>query len=104
MCLGSDDSYRVLALLRFMSDMFEASLFSGLVYFLTFGTDQKNVPFDVALVLASGSLGGAFGDAIVYGVDKMNGISDMERWCWLFMLEGVPSLGLAFYALIFFLD
>lgn len=66
-------------------------MFPGLVYYLTFWyrTDERSLR--VALILASATLGGAFGGAIAYGIGHMNGTHGLEAWRWLFILEGLPS-------------
>ena len=77
-------------------------LFPGLVYYLTFWYRTNERSLRVALILASATLGGAFGGAIAYGVGHMNGTHGLEAWRWLFILEGLPSC-LSSIAVFFFL-
>ncbi|KAK7446647.1 hypothetical protein VKT23_014341 [Stygiomarasmius scandens] len=104
MCLGAASNYGSLTAVRFLLGMFEAGLFPGLVYFLTFWYRPEERALRVALILASASLAGAFGGAIAYGVGKMNGAGGLEAWRWLFILEGIPSCALAFAVFFFFPD
>ncbi|KXJ87584.1 major facilitator superfamily domain-containing protein [Microdochium bolleyi] len=81
---------------RFLLGVFEAGLFPGLVYYLTFWykTDERSIR--VALILASATLAGAFGGAIAFGIGHMNQVGGLSAWRWLFILEGIPSCLSAF--------
>ncbi|KAK7446649.1 hypothetical protein VKT23_014343 [Stygiomarasmius scandens] len=104
MCLGAANSFGSLTAIRFLLGMSEAGLFPGLVYLLTFWYRPEERALRVALILSSATLAGGFGGAIAYGVGKMNGISGLEAWRWLFILEGAPSSALAFAVFFFFPD
>ncbi|KAL9622113.1 MAG: hypothetical protein Q9160_003456 [Pyrenula sp. 1 TL-2023] len=86
---------------RFLLGVFEAGLFPGLVYYLTFWYRTEERSLRVALVFASATLAGAFGGAIAYGVGHMNRDGGLSAWRWLFILEGIPSCLCA--VLVFFL-
>lgn len=89
--LGGVQNVAGVTAVRFILGMFEAGLFPGLVYYLTFWyrTDERSIR--VAFILASATLAGAFGGAIAYGVGHMNGTHGLSAWRWLFILEGIPS-------------
>jgi predicted MFS family arabinose efflux permease len=89
--LGGVTSFAATTGVRFLLGVFEAGLFPGLVYYLTFWykTDERSVR--VAFILASATLAGAFGGAIAYAIGHMNGARGMSAWRWLFIIEGVPS-------------
>ncbi|KAI1811439.1 MFS general substrate transporter [Poronia punctata] len=90
--LGGVRSYAQITGVRFLLGAFEAGLFPGLVYYLTFWykTDERSIR--VAFILASATLAGAFGGAIAYGVGHLNGVRGLSGWRWLFILEGIPSV------------
>ncbi|KAK4503343.1 hypothetical protein PRZ48_004258 [Zasmidium cellare] len=96
MGLGGTHSYASVTAVRFLLGAFEAGLFPGLVYFLTFWYRTEERSIRVALILASATLAGAFGGAIAYGVGHMNGTSGLSAWRWLLILEGLPSILSAF--------
>ncbi|KAG4440111.1 hypothetical protein IFR05_004408 [Cadophora sp. M221] len=89
--LGGVQNFAGVTAVRFILGMFEAGLFPGLVYYLTFWyrTDERSIR--VAFVLASATLAGAFGGAVAYGVGHMNDTNGLSAWRWLFILEGIPS-------------
>ncbi|RDA86852.1 hypothetical protein CP532_1413 [Ophiocordyceps camponoti-leonardi (nom. inval.)] len=113
--LSGVHSFSAVAGVRFLLGMFEAGLFPGLVYHLTFwyrhderslscrltGSDGERVTASVAFVLASATLAGAFGGAIAYAIGHMDGVRGLEGWRWLFIIEGIPSCISAFF--VFFL-
>ncbi|KAI0166940.1 MFS general substrate transporter [Hypoxylon sp. FL1284] len=89
--LGGVRSYAAVAVVRFLLGAFEAGLFPGLVYYLTFWYRAEERSIRVALILASATLAGAFGGAIAYGVGHMNRDAGLSAWRWLFIIEGIPS-------------
>ncbi|KAI5859617.1 MFS general substrate transporter [Durotheca rogersii] len=89
--LGGVQNYPAMVGVRFLLGAFEAGLFPGLVYLLTFWYRPEERSVRVAFILASATLGGAFGGAIAYGVGHMNRTRNLSAWRWLFILEGIPS-------------
>ncbi|KAF6824391.1 MFS transporter [Colletotrichum plurivorum] len=102
--LGGAQNYATVAGVRFLLGVFEAGLFPGLVYYLTFWYRHDERSLRVAMVLASATLAGAFGGAIAYGVGHMNRVSGLSGWRWLFILEGIPSCLSAFFVWAFLPD
>ncbi|KAJ7732004.1 MFS transporter-like protein [Mycena metata] len=91
MGLGGTHTYAEVVAVRFLLGVFEAGLFPGLVYLLTFWYRPEERSVRVAFILASATLAGAFGGAIAYGVGHMNRANGLSAWRWLFILEGLPS-------------
>ncbi|KAI4657037.1 uncharacterized protein J4E79_007652 [Alternaria viburni] len=89
--LGGANNYATVTAVRFLLGMFEAGLFPGLVYYLTFWYRAQERSMRVAIILASATLAGAFGGAIAYGVGHMKQVQGLSAWRWLFILEGIPS-------------
>ncbi|KAI2643212.1 putative MFS transporter [Xylaria nigripes] len=100
--LGGVRSYAPLVVVRFLLGVFEAGLFPGLVYYLTFWYKASERSIRVAFILASATLAGAFGGAIAFGIGHMNRTGGLSAWRWLFIIEGIPSL-LSSFLIWFFL-
>ncbi|KAK2742529.1 hypothetical protein FQN55_007815 [Onygenales sp. PD_40] len=98
--LGGSHNYATVTVLRFLLGCFEAGLFPGLVFYLTFWYRTSERSMRVAIILASATLAGAFGGAIAFAVGHMNGTRGLSAWRWLFILEGIPSCASA--ALVYF--
>ncbi|XXH00107.1 hypothetical protein Hte_006449 [Hypoxylon texense] len=94
--LGGVHSYAAVTVVRFLLGVFEAGLFPGLVYYLTFWYKTEERSIRVAFILASATLAGAFGGAIAYGIGHMNQVGGLSAWRWLFIIEGIPSCLSAF--------
>lgn len=91
--LGASTNPATLMALRFLLGVFEAGLFPGLVYYLTFWYRADERSMRVAWILASATLAGAFGGAIANGVGRLNQVvRGVSGWRWLFYLEGIPSV------------
>ncbi|ORY71419.1 major facilitator superfamily domain-containing protein [Pseudomassariella vexata] len=91
MGLGGVKSYAAVTVVRFLLGVFEAGLFPGLVYYLTFWYKTEERSIRVAFILASATLAGAFGGAIAFGIGHMNQAAGLSAWRWLFIIEGAPS-------------
>ncbi|KXT05839.1 hypothetical protein AC578_1101 [Pseudocercospora eumusae] len=104
MGLGGTQNFGSVTAVRFLLGVFEAGLFPGLVYYLTFWYRPEERSIRVALILASATLAGAFGGAIAYGVGHMNQVSGLSAWRWLFILEGLPSLLSSVFVFFFLPD
>ncbi|TDZ16182.1 MFS transporter prlL [Colletotrichum orbiculare MAFF 240422] len=89
--LGGANTFASVTGVRFLLGVFEAGLFPGLVYYLTFWYRHDERSVRVAMILASATLAGAFGGAIAYGIGHMNQAHGISGWRWLFILEGIPS-------------
>ncbi|KAI8628087.1 MFS general substrate transporter [Xylariaceae sp. FL1651] len=90
--IGGVHNFAQITGIRFALGAFEAGLFPGLVYYLTFWYKTNERSVRVAFILASATLAGAFGGAIAYGVGHINGVRGLSGWRWLFILEGIPSV------------
>lgn len=104
MGLSGAHNYGTVVGVRFALGVFEAGLFPGLVYYLTFWYKSDERSIRVAFILASATLAGAFGGAIAYGVGHMNQAQGISAWRWLFIIEGAPSCLSALFVLFFLPD
>lgn len=104
MGLSGAHNYVTVVGVRFVLGVFEAGLFPGLVYYLTFWYRSDERSLRVAFILASATLAGAFGGAIAYGVGHINQAHGLSAWRWLFIIEGAPSCLSALLVLIFLPD
>lgn len=97
-------NYASLAVTRVLLGVFEAGLYPGLVFYLTFWYRPEERSLRIAIFIAGNSLAGAFGGSIAYGVGHMNRVAGLVAWRWLFILEGIPSCLLSIVILFFLPD
>lgn len=89
--LGGVHNCSQLTVLCFLLGAVEVGLSPGLIYYLTFKYRVSERSIRAAVIMASAILGGAFGCAITYGVQCINGAQGPSGWRWLFMIEGASS-------------
>ncbi|KAA1470856.1 MFS general substrate transporter [Dentipellis sp. KUC8613] len=89
---------------RFLLGAFEAGLFAGIVYFLTFWYKPRERSLRIALISACATLGGGFGGSIAFGVGRLNRAMGLEGWRWLVLIEGAPTCASAILVYFLFPD
>ncbi|KAF2188159.1 MFS transporter [Zopfia rhizophila CBS 207.26] len=95
--LGGAQNFAGVTAVRFLLGIFEAGLFPGLIYYLTFWYKTSERGTRIAFFFASATLAGAFGGALAYAIGHMDTVGGHPAWRWLFILEGIPSVVAAFF-------
>ncbi len=96
-------SHSLFYFLRFLLGVAEAGFFPGMIVYLTYWIPARERAKAFALFLTSTSLAGVFGGPISGALLKMGGLFGLRGWQWLFLLEGIPAIGLGIVTL-FYLD
>ncbi|GAM91175.1 hypothetical protein ANO11243_092220 [Dothideomycetidae sp. 11243] len=92
-------NYSQLFAVRFLIGGFEAFV-QGVVFYLSFWYTYDELVLRGAIFFATSSLAGAFNGLIAYGVlIDMNGRNGLKAWQWLYIIEGVLSIGFGFIVL-----
>lgn len=78
----------------------ESGLFPGVVYYLSMWYKRSESQFRIALFSAA-SLAGAFGGILAFGIGHMKGVGGLNGWKWIFILEGLLTVVVAFAAYFF---
>lgn len=117
-------TYPVVVVLRLLIGIFEAGFFpgmnqsdtriclivsnlqnwAGIVYYTTFWYRIEERGLRIAFVAAHANLAGAFGGVIAYGVGHLNGRSGLQGFRWLFIIEGIITVIMAFILAYFLPD
>jgi ACS family tartrate transporter-like MFS transporter len=90
--------------LRFLLGIAEAGFFPGVVLYITYWIPATSRARAMALFLAMTAVFGLFGNPLGALLLKMHGWKGLAGWQWLFLLEGIPSMLLAFFVLAFLPD
>lgn len=103
--MAISNSYGALLAFRFILGCIEAGFFPGVLYVLSCWYTRAELGkrfaiFYTAAVL-SGAFGGIFAGAITSGLDGAHGITG---WRWLFIVEGVATVGVSAVAFLVLLD
>ena len=92
-------SYGGLIAIRFFLGFVEAAYFPGCLFFLSSWYTRKELGFRTALLYSGSLLSGAFSGLISAGITNgLDGARGLRAWRWLFIIEGVITIFLAFCA------
>ncbi|KIM83272.1 hypothetical protein PILCRDRAFT_819517 [Piloderma croceum F 1598] len=94
MCLVN--SYTGLIVARVFLGLAEAGLFAGVTYYISLWYPRSERAMRVAIFFSAASVAGAFGGLLAYGIEKMEGIGGLHGWQWIFCLEGITTVLVAF--------
>ena len=85
--------------LRFLLGAAEAGFFPGLIFYLTrwfpAGERARTIAGFMTAALVAGIVGGPLSGALL----SLEGIAGLAGWQWLFLLEGLPAVGLGLIVL-----
>jgi len=97
-CLGVVKNYHGLLAVRIFLGVAEAGLYPGVAYYLTLWYCTSEMAFRQGLFFSAASLAGAFSGLLAYAIVKMNGVGGYAGWRWIFILEGLLTVAVAFAA------
>ncbi|KAJ6499020.1 major facilitator superfamily domain-containing protein [Mycena sanguinolenta] len=92
---GTVQSFVGLLLCRFSLGFVEAAFFVGAAYYLSMFYNRRQYTFRMALLFSGSQLGNAFGGLFAVVILKADGLHGIEGWRWLFIVEGVLTVGIA---------
>ncbi|KAK6909495.1 hypothetical protein I203_103514 [Kwoniella mangroviensis CBS 8507] len=93
-CTAAVHSYPALLGIRVLLGASEAVFFPGCLYFLSAWYTKKELGKRYAGLFIGQQLGNGFGGLIAAGVLKLDGAHGIRGWRWLFIIEGVATVGL----------
>ncbi|KAK6223851.1 hypothetical protein QIS74_03795 [Colletotrichum tabaci] len=88
-------NYEGLLMARFFLGFVEAIFFPGALYFLSLFYNRKQFALRTAILYSGSQLGNAFGGLFAIGILNLDGVRGLAGWRWLFLVEGVITVGLA---------
>jgi MFS transporter, ACS family, tartrate transporter len=89
MFMHSKESFYVL---RFLLGVSEAGFFPGMIIYLTYWFPTGERARAVARFMTATSLAGVVGGPLSSYLLKLDGVSGLAGWQWLFLSEGVPTI------------
>jgi len=101
MFMHSSTSFYVL---RFLLGVSEAGFFPGMIIYLTYWFPSQERARAVARFMTATSLAGVVGGPLSSSLLKLDGVSGLAGWQWLFLSEGVPTILLGISALFLLKD
>jgi MFS transporter, ACS family, tartrate transporter len=80
--------------LRFLLGLAEAGFFPGIIFYLTRWFPAAERARTLALFLSATIVAGVVGGPMSGALLTLNGVAGLAGWQWLFLLEGLPAIGL----------
>ncbi|KAJ6625810.1 major facilitator superfamily domain-containing protein [Mycena sp. CBHHK59/15] len=102
MCLCK--TYHELIIARIFLGLTEAGLFPGITFYLSLWYRRRDVASRVAIFFSAATIAGAFGGLLAYVIEKMEGIGGLHGWQWIFCLEGLATMLVAFASYFYMHD
>ncbi|GLU35258.1 MFS transporter [Trinickia caryophylli] len=91
--------------LRFLLGVFEAGFFPGIVLYLTYWFPANRRAAVLAVFFAGVAVAGVLGGLVSGWIMRdLNGVGGLFGWQWMFALEGLPAVLLAFFTLACLVD
>ena len=87
---------------RFFLGITEAPFYPGATYMLSIFYTRREVATRIALLYCAQILATAFSGLIAAAVFQMDGLRGLAGWRWLFIIDGVISLPIAFAGYLIF--
>ncbi|EKC99974.1 nicotinamide mononucleotide permease [Trichosporon asahii var. asahii CBS 8904] len=94
-CHGAVQSYGGLAACRAVLGIVEAAFYPGALYMISIFYTREQMALRGAILWAGSQLGNAFSGLIAVPIITLNGRYGLEGWRWLFIVEGVLTVGCA---------
>ncbi|KAJ2932279.1 hypothetical protein H1R20_g4820, partial [Candolleomyces eurysporus] len=102
MCLCH--TYEGLIIARVFLGLAESGLFPGITFYLSLWYRRRDVAKRIAIFFSAATVAGAFGGLLAYGIEHMEGIGGLHGWQWIFCLEGIATVLVAFVAFFYMHD
>ncbi|KAH9917676.1 MFS general substrate transporter [Epithele typhae] len=90
---GVVTSYSGLLACRFFLGLFEGGLLPGITLYLSSFYPRRRLQARASVVLSSVTLASAFSGLLAAALIKLHGMGGRPGWAWLFIIEGVISIG-----------
>jgi MFS family permease len=95
---GFVHSFSGLLATRFFLGLFEAGIFPGSFYLISFWYKREEAQQRFTFYFCSVIFASAFGGLLATGIANMDGIRGLSNWRWIFILEGMLTIIVAFMA------
>ncbi|KAJ4397346.1 hypothetical protein N0V93_001571 [Gnomoniopsis smithogilvyi] len=94
--MGIVQNYHGLLAARLFLGVAEAGLYPGVAYYLTMWYCRHEIQLRQAMFFSAASVAGAFSGLLAFGISKMDGVGNLAGWRWIFILEGIVTVLVAF--------
>ncbi|WVR07590.1 hypothetical protein IAU60_004632 [Kwoniella sp. DSM 27419] len=100
-CTGAVHNYAGLALCRVVLGFAEAAFFPGAVFLVSTFYPKSQMALRTAILYTGSQIGNAFGGLFALAILELDGAHGLEGWRWLFIVEGILTVGCALIFMTF---
>ncbi|RBR11557.1 hypothetical protein FVER53590_13868 [Fusarium verticillioides] len=94
-----------LCVIRFFLGLAEASTYAGTIYIIGAWYKPEEISKRTALFTAAGQVGTMFAGVMMTAIHKgMRGMSGLQGWQWVFLIDGIITLPIALFGFLYFPD
>ncbi|KIY01137.1 uncharacterized protein Z520_02689 [Fonsecaea multimorphosa CBS 102226] len=101
---GVVQNFPGLFVIRFLLGVAEAGFFPGALYIISTWYLPNETQSRIAIFYTASSLSGAFSGLLAAAIAQMDGIAGLAGWRWIFILEGIASVGVAIMSFLLMPD
>jgi D-galactonate transporter len=84
-------------ILRFLLGVFEAGFAPGIIFYLTYWYPPARMAAPMSLLMLPGPIASMLGGPVSsWLITRFEGVAGLHGWQWMFLLEGLPCVVLAF--------
>lgn len=95
-CTAAVRNYSGLVTVRFILGFVESPYFPGVLFLLSSFYTRKELAFRTAMLYSGSQVSGAFSGVLAAAVMRMDGTAGLRAWRWLFIIEGIATVVVAF--------
>ncbi|WQF84035.1 Putative major facilitator superfamily, MFS transporter superfamily [Colletotrichum destructivum] len=103
-CTGLVRNFAGLMVTRVLLGTFEAGFFPGAIYLTSFWYEPKDLSTRISYFYCASAMSGAFSGLLAAGIAEMDGVSGLEGWRWIFILEGLATIAIGAACFFFLVD
>lgn len=96
--MGVVTNFTGLLIARMALGICEGGLFPGVTWYITLWYRRHECGVRMAVFFSAATLAGAFGGLLARGIIEMGGVGGKPGWAWIFILEGLLTIFVAFFA------
>ncbi|EKG15101.1 Major facilitator superfamily [Macrophomina phaseolina MS6] len=102
--MGIVQGFKGLLAARFFLGLTEAGLYPGATFYITTWYRREEALWRQSLFFSAASIAGAFSGLFAFAIANMNGVAGLEGWRWIFIIEGLCTVLIAFVSYFFLWD
>ncbi|TXT04324.1 hypothetical protein VHUM_04211 [Vanrija humicola] len=103
-CIGFSNNWQTLAGLRALLGVFEATLFPGAAFLIACWYPRRSMAVRMSVFYIMSVTVSGFGAAMAYGISQLHGRNGHAGWTWIFIIQGVITIGIGILSILFLVD